>query len=177
VSFSFKTGTHNALHDGTLAVTGVQRMNLSRCLFVCALALAPALARAAPELGWMQGSWCGATGAVREEEVWLAPRGNLLLGMHRDTQGETARGFEFLRIELRADSATYVAQPGGRPPVRFELAHSGTQSETFENLAHDYPKRIHYERPNASTLVAWIEGAKDGEKRRTWTWSPCPANQ
>lgn len=152
-------------------------MKASRCLLACALALAPALARAAPELGWMQGSWCGATGAVHEEEVWLAPRGNLLLGMHRDTQGETARGFEFLRIEVRADGATYVAQPGGRPPVRFDLVRNSAQSVTFENLAHNYPKRIHYERPNPGTLVAWIEGAKDGEKRQSWSWGPCPASQ
>jgi hypothetical protein len=139
----------------------------------CVLSLAGGAAAAAPDLSWMRGYWCGATGATREEEVWLAPRGNLLLGMHRDTQGDVARGFEFLRIELKPDGATYVAQPGGKPPVRFELLRSSPRSATFENPAHDYPKRIHYERSN-SALVAWIEGAKDGEKRQSWSWTPCP---
>ena len=144
---------------------------------LCALSLLGGAAYAAPDLSWMQGSWCGTTGATREEQVWMAPRGYLLLGMHRDTRGESARGFEFLRIELRADGATYLAQPGGKPPVRFELVQSGPRSATFENLGHDHPKRIHYERTGASTLVAWIEGAREGEKRQTWTWRPCAPDE
>lgn len=131
-------------------------------------------AQAAPDLVWLQGHWCGSADGVYEEEVWLGPRGNLLLGMHRDTKGNANRGFEFLRIEVRTDGATYVAQPGGKPPTRFELVRSGAHSATFENLQHDYPKRIHYERRDASTLVAWIEAAKEGEKRQTYPWKRCP---
>jgi hypothetical protein len=103
----------------------------------------------------------------------MAPRGGLLLGMHRDTRGDVASGFEFLRIELKADGATYVAQPGGKAPVGFEMIANSAESVTFENLAHDYPKRIHYERTREPALVAWIEGEKAGEKRQSWSWRPC----
>ena len=37
-------------------------------------------------------------------------------------QGEKAIGFEFLRIEFRADGVFYVAQPGGRPKTEFKLS-------------------------------------------------------
>jgi hypothetical protein len=142
---------------------------------LCLLWVAAGTAQAAADFSWMQGSWCGETNDTLEEETWLAPRGGLLLGVHRDTRGGIARSFEFLRIEQRADGAAYVAQPGGRPPVRFDLVRSGARSATFENLQHDFPKRIHYELADGPSLVAWIEGAREGEKRKRWSWKPCPA--
>ena len=131
---------------------------------------------AAPDLTWLQGNWCG-TGqnGTQEEELWLAPRGGLMLGLHRDTRGERAISFEFLRIELRDDKAVYVAQPGGRPPVRFETQQVGPRSITFANLEHAFPKRVRYERPDAQTLLARIDDGSDTGKSFSWRWTACPS--
>jgi hypothetical protein len=149
----------------------MKRLSNTLCVLT---ALAVSEVMAAPDLSWLHGAWCGATGAVQEEEVWLAPRGNLMLGMHRDIKGDRTIGFEFLRIELHTDGATYVAQPGGQPPVRFEMQQNSTRAASFVNMKHDFPKRIHYERSDANTLTARIDDGTDSGKSMRWTWRPCP---
>jgi hypothetical protein len=66
--------------------------------------------------------------------------------------------FEFLRIEARADGVYYVAQPKGKPPTDFKLARKDGETFVFENLAHDFPKRILYTRAGDDALVARVEG-------------------
>jgi len=36
----------------------------------------------------------------------------------------------------------------------------------FENLKHDFPQRIGYERTSVDRLEAWIEGPQNGQTRR-----------
>jgi hypothetical protein len=36
----------------------------------------------------------------------------------------------------------------------------------FENAAHDFPQRIGYRRLGNDSLVAWIEGTRQGRTRR-----------
>ncbi|MGH8286415.1 MAG: DUF6265 family protein [Steroidobacteraceae bacterium] len=105
--------------------------------------------------------------------MWTAPRGGLLLGVHRDTRDGRAMGFEFLRIELRADGATYVAQPGGRAPTAFELRSSTARSAIFANEQHDFPKRIIYQRLDGSKLKARVDDGTDRGEGEEWVWSRC----
>ena len=67
-------------------------------LCVAGLLLAPASGVHAGELEWLAGHWCGQRGKTFSEETWMAPRGGLLVGMHRDTREGKAIGFEFMRI-------------------------------------------------------------------------------
>ncbi|MFT3912874.1 MAG: DUF6265 family protein [Anaeromyxobacteraceae bacterium] len=127
-----------------------------------------------PDLSFMQGSWCGGSDGATEEEVWLAPRGALLLGMHRDVRPGRPTSFEFLRIELAPGRTAYVAQPQGRPPVRFLLASHGPRFVLFANPAHDFPKRIRYERVDEDRLTASVDAGADGKKEQRFTWRRCP---
>jgi hypothetical protein len=45
----------------------------------------------------------------------------------------------------------------------------------FENAAHDYPKRVAYQRVDATHLTAWIDGGAGGGKRVTFAMQhePC----
>ena len=86
-----------------------------------------------------------------------------MLGLGRTlAKGKTVK-FEFLRIEQRTDGLVYVAQPGGQLPTEFRLANSEGDEWVFENLQHDFPKRIRYRRTGADSLTARVEdesGAK-----------------
>jgi hypothetical protein len=113
-------------------------------------------------LAWMAGSWTGTMGRATIEEHWIAPRGGTMLAVSRTTAGDRTVGFEFLRIEQRADGVFYVAQPGGRPPTDFRMTASGPDTATFENPHHDHPKIIRYRR-QGTTLVAEIEGDEKGK--------------
>ncbi len=113
---------------------------------------------------------------MQMEEIWTSAAGGALVGLHKDvvTRDGAARmvSFEFLRIETTADGIAYVAQPAGRPPIRFARVESGPRRVVFVNPAHDFPQRILYWLDDAGALHARIEGPKQGKTvGQEWTWT------
>jgi hypothetical protein len=141
---------------------------------VAALLLAVLLGAATPaatldDLGWLAGDWTQESDGRWTEESWTAPRGGVMLGHSRSGRGEAVREWEFLR--LQADSAgrlAYIAQPGGKAPVRFALVDHGPARAIFENADHDYPQRIAYVR-DGDRLTATIS-LIDGTRAISWTY-------
>jgi len=115
------------------------------------------------DLAWIAGHW----GAGNVEELWLAPKGDLMLGMSRTIRKNGTAAFEFLRIAKTEDGIAYIAQPGGRPPTAFKLVESTPNRAVFANPEHDFPKRIVYELRDGK-LCARVDDGKDGEE---WCWS------
>jgi Domain of unknown function (DUF6265) len=131
---------------------------------VVAMACLPAFAAEPDPLDWMEGDWCGSSGDERIEEHWLPAHGGLRLGVARTLEGPRTSAFEFLRIEVVDGVATYIAQPGGAPPTAFKRTAGGDNWIRFENLQHDFPKRIEYRR-TGNALHAEIAGpGKDGRE-------------
>jgi hypothetical protein len=149
------------------------------CLFglVLLLAIGAGASEAAEEppsldeLAFMTGSWSGRSGSVEMEEMWTSPKGGVMLGLHRDVTPGKPAFFEFLRIEERNGRVIYIASPKGRGGTEFPLAKIEDSVVVFENLEHDYPQRIIYQRDGES-LTARIEGVVDGKLESTeWSWS------
>jgi len=135
------------------------------------LALAALLAAQSgvADLGWMSGRWETQEGERWTEEVWSEPRAGMMIGYSRSGQGDTAREFEFIRLQAGADGVpVYLPQPGGRAPVPFRLTARDGSSATFENPDHDFPQRIRYSR-DGDILVATVS-AIDGSNAMTWTY-------
>ena len=118
---------------------------------------------AVSDLAWMAGHW--AEGNV--EELWLAPKADLMLGMSRTVRKNGTAAFEFIRIAKTDRGIAYIAQPGGRPPTAFALVESKPGRVVFANPEHDYPKRIVYELREGK-LCARTDDGKDGDE---WCWS------
>lgn len=139
------------------------------------LLLALALALALPlfgetklaDLAWMTGHWAATIDGVEMEEVWLAPRGGLLVGVHRDISKKRT-SFEFQRIAETKDGIVYLAQPSGQPPTPFRLTELDGNRAVFANPEHDFPKRIIYWLQDGQ-LCARVEG--DGESAEQWCWA------
>jgi len=124
-----------------------------------------------PQLGWLAGTWAGNDRGKLNEEVWIAPSGGLMLGMHRDTAGGKATGFEFLRIEQDGEGLVYRAMPEGRPATDFRRVAQGGSCIVFENPAHDFPRRILYWR-EGTALHARIAGPRPATPAsREWVWT------
>lgn len=122
-------------------------------------------------LSWLEGTWTGDADGVSMEEIWTAPAGGLMLGLHRDVFPSGSAFFEYLRIERTAEGLVYFASPRGRPPTAFKMVEIGDQRVVFENLEHDFPQRIIYRRVG-EVLVARVEGVADGETRsQEWSWT------
>jgi hypothetical protein len=116
----------------------------------------------------MAGHWRGADEGTVMEELWTAPAGGTLLGVHRDVKGGRTVSWEFLRIETTPDGIVYQASPMGRPPTPFKLVESGERRAVFANPQHDFPKRILYWLAKDGALHARIEG--DAGKSMEWRW-------
>ncbi|MBK6314027.1 MAG: hypothetical protein IPF53_06820 [Blastocatellia bacterium] len=124
----------------------------------------PAPALTVASVSWMVGNWETEPGRVQTDERWSPIAGGMMMGTSRTVAGERTVFFEFLRIETRPDGVFYVAQPKGRHPgVDFKLVRATDQEAVFENLAHDFPKRIIYRKSTDGSLTARIEG--DGTEK------------
>lgn len=129
------------------------------------------------ELAWMAGNWSGVQDGVEMEEFWQAPKGNSMLGLHRDIAKTRTVSFEFLRIEATAEGITYWASPGGRPATPFQLVELKGKRVVFENAKHDFPQRIIYRLADDGALHARIEGKQGGESSSMeWTWRRSVSN-
>ena len=153
---------------------------MRRLIITCCLLLASAVIHAddaakpvdLESLAWIAGHWSVETpGGGDTEEIWLAPRAGLMVGVNRSVSSKGRAHFEFLRIEKRGDAIAYVASPGGGAPTDFMLTASTATSATFENAAHDFPKRITY-RLDAGQLVARVDGGSAApDEAMEWRWS------
>lgn len=142
---------------------------------VCAVAVGHAR-QAKPtlaSLAWMAGSWAGTTSGVEMEEHWTSPKGNSMLGLHRDVAKGRTVSFEFLRIEQQGDTVVYLSMPNGRSPATpFPLKEASGTRVAFENPTHDFPQRIIYWK-DGPDLRARIEGTEKGKTAgREWRWRP-----
>lgn len=122
------------------------------------------------QLAFMAGDWGGPDGTAIVEEVWLAPKGGLMLGLGRTVRDGKAVDFEFMRIEQQGDSLVYLASPGGKPATPFPLAAIDATSVVFES-ALEFPRRVSYQKNADGSLTARIEGTRDGKPAsKEWTW-------
>lgn len=129
-------------------------------------------AATAEDLAFLAGSWRMA-GPPAIEEHWMQPAGGTLIGMGRVSSEGRTFFFEYLRIETRADGLYYVAQPKGGPPTGFKLVKLGPAEAVFENLGHDFPKRIIYRRLDDGRLFARTEGdGTEKEKASEFLYGP-----
>jgi hypothetical protein len=144
-------------------------MNRVSAIVLLALVSAPS---ASPEtigarFRFMVGCWAGAKGTTTFQEQWTTASPDLMLGMSFTTKPAKPAEFEFLRIETKAGTPTYMAQPQGAPPTPFALSEPDSSADTamFVNMAHDFPKRITYEKVDAGSLLASIDAGPTGSLR------------
>jgi len=132
-----------------------------------ALLVAAPYATAEEMPDWLPGCWSGQDGsaAAGAIEVWTAPQAGRMLGLGHTVRG-TRSNFEFLRIERTEQGIDYVAQPGGRPAVRFASTTRGSARVEFANPQHDFPQRIEYAR-DGDTLRAELS-TTDRTRKQTF---------
>jgi hypothetical protein len=151
-------------------------MKLVWMFAVAAVLVSDAAAQAKPtleSLAWLTGVWRGVTDGVEMEEVWMAPKGHSMMGIHRDVGKGRTLSFEFLRIEQQGDRIVLLAMPNGQAPATpFPLKDASGMRVVFENPTHDFPQRIIYWK-DGNDLRARIEGTMNGKAgSEEWRWRP-----
>jgi hypothetical protein len=140
---------------------------MKRLLLCLALAL-PLSAATVNDLAWMAGHWKGTSDGTAMEEIWTAPGGGMLLGMHRDVGANGRAFFEFLRIEETKEGLVYLAQPKGAVPTAFRMVELSDRRVVFANPQHDFPQRIIYSLQDGR-LCARVEG--ENGRPEEWCWT------
>ena len=103
-------------------------------------------------------------------------RGNSMVGVSRTVRADTLLEYELVVLRERDGVVAYEAHPSGQSPAIFPARTLTDSSAIFENPTHDFPQRIGYTR-RADSLIAWIEGERDGRSRRVefpYVRVPCP---
>jgi len=89
-----------------------------------------------------------------------------MLGVGRTTNDGKLVEHESVVLREKGDHLEYEAHPSGQPQAVFVSKELTTDRVVFENLAHDFPQRVGYQRRGDATLLAWVEGTDNGRPRR-----------
>ncbi len=125
----------------------------------------PLHAQEIEKLSWMTGTWTQNKDGETVQESWLGPRSNMMAGVNLTTSPKRATTFEFIRIVTTPSGVSYLASPGGKPPVEFKQKELGDKRVVFENLTHDFPQRVMYWIESDGAMKARIEGTIQGKAR------------
>ena len=145
---------------------------ISRCslAFFLLLVAAPALAQSAKarptdKLAWLTGCWEWRSPRGVVDEHWSSTSGGMLLGFSRTMRGDSITEYEFVRIYNAGDTLVYDAHPSRQERAEFRAVGPFESSVVFENPTHDFPQRVIYRRAGADTLMARVEGTRNGQTR------------
>ena len=139
-----------------------------RSLLLMALVFVPQASTPATgidDVAWLTGCWEYSSGSRTVEEHWLAPRGKTMMNAGRTVQGDKLVEFETVIIREQDGRLVYEAHPSGQPSAAFPSLRIGDREVVFQNLQHDFPQRVGYKR-DGDSLLAWIEGPRNGQTRR-----------
>ena len=133
--------------------------------FMC-LAAKPQPQDSVSATAWMTGCWSVEGKETGTGEAWLAPAGGSMLGVGRTVRSGKTVDHEFMQIRVGpAGKLVFIAMPAGKPEATFVATATGLEDVSFENPNHDFPQKISYRKTGESTMVARIEGTRNGVAR------------
>jgi hypothetical protein len=133
----------------------------------------PAYPPTVSDLSWLQGIWQGRIGGRDFEAHYTGPEGGQILSASKYTEEGKPSGFEFERFEQRGDTLVLTPFPEGKSSVSFPLAEYDAQNRraVFENLAHDFPTRISYQRVAKNRLTILVSGPGEDSQEQILTYN------
>ncbi len=114
---------------------------------------------------WLEGRWRGEWGPRVAEQVWLAPKANLMVGVFRLTEGDKPLVIELFTIVQKPDGINFYSRHFTTALVPWEksdatvlnLASADGKKIDFENPANGMPKRAILTRIDADTYISRSE--------------------
>ncbi|HYF40311.1 MAG TPA: DUF6265 family protein [Gemmatimonadales bacterium] len=128
----------------------------------------PASPPTVTDLSWLEGTWRGRIGGRDFEAHYTGVDGEQVLSASKYTENGKPAGFEFERFEQRGDTLLLTPFPEGESSVSFTLAEYDARARraVFENLSHDFPTRISYQRVARDRLTILVSGpGEDGQEQ------------
>jgi hypothetical protein len=83
----------------------------------------------------------------------------------RTLRRDSVLEYEFVRVFEKGDTLIYDAHPSGQAPAEFRATPPFQPTVTFSNPTHDFPQRVIYRRLSGDSLLARVEGTRNGQSR------------
>lgn len=118
------------------------------------------------ELDWLVGKWRSHSAENISTETWEKQDDSTFTGFAFTLRGTDTIFSENIVLDQRGDSLHYVvttANQNDQKPVSFTLKSFTANKYVFENLKHDFPTRIVYERKGVDSILASVSGEANGE--------------
>src|SRR5918998_6761022 len=125
------------------------------------------------DLSWLEGTWRGRLGGRDFEAHYTGVDGGQVLSASKYTENGKPAGFEFERFEQRGDTLVLTPFPEGKSSVSFPMVEYDARNRraVFENLAHDFPTRISYQRVARDRLTILVSGPGEDGKEQVLTYA------
>ncbi|SFH35960.1 DUF6265 family protein [Pedobacter insulae] len=137
-------------------------MKLFSSLIVCLVSFQTISTMQVKDLRFLAGTW--KIENKESYETWTIKNDNALEGSSYKVKNGIKVVGELLSIKINGDKISYAAkvlnQNNGQT-IEFVLNRAVKDKLSFENLAHDFPKKIQYVKKNDSTLFVSVLGEND----------------
>lgn len=128
-------------------------------------------------VGFLAGCWAqGGPSGDGLREVWPAPAENMMTGLSQFWRAGAVVDWEFHRIDATPAGPALTPHPRGVASVTFTPDSVSDTRIVWTNMAHDFPRRIVYERVPEDVLRIQVDDGVQGGRSLTWTLirSDCP---
>lgn len=113
-------------------------------------------------LAWLTGNWQSEQSERVTTETWRQVSAKSFEGVGSTQVNQQLKSSESLRLVAMSGGVYYLAKVAHNPlPVAFELKTCAHNVAVFENLNHDFPKRIVYSQLSNNKLTIDVSDAAD----------------
>ena len=137
------------------------------CVVLCLIFQHPAHAESCvtvESLKWLLANWQSENNGIKTNESWkqISEKTFEGFGYTYSIEKDKIVSSETLRLVEMSKELFYVAKvPNNNLPVSFKLTTCSGKSAVFENVRHDFPKKISYELNNENNITVYVSGEND----------------
>ena len=115
--------------------------------------------------GWLLGSWELKTNTGTLTENWTKVNDSTYKALSLFIKDKDTIHYESIILQEKEETLTYTTTIKGQnneKPISFKMKEEVEKGLVFENLKHDYPQKISYQKTN-NGIIAEISGVQSGK--------------
>ncbi|WP_445454727.1 DUF6265 family protein [Flavobacterium sp. 25HG05S-40] len=118
------------------------------------------------KMEWLVGNWEQKLPDGVVSEIWIKENDSTYSGKSYFIKEKDTVHLERIILTQKNETLLYIPTVSGQnndEPVTFTMTSDAENTFSFENLAHDYPKKITYKKVSPTSLIATISGTQQGK--------------
>ena len=119
------------------------------------------------KMEWLVGHWEQKLPDGVVSEIWIKENDSTYSGKSYFIKEKDTVHLERIILTQKNETLLYIPTVSGQnndEPVTFTMLSDTENTFSFENQAHDYPKKITYKKVSPTSLIATISGTQQGKQ-------------